>query len=376
MINVIDFGAVGDGVANDTSAIQLAIASGGKSIYFPEGVYLCDGGLQLPDGVSIFGDGRNASTIRSNLSSPTNGYIIQCNGYGSGIRRMRFDAAATQTGGSYIHLSGVESFIDDFHMTGDYNGVLMTGVVARVRHGRFQDAAPGAIRIRAEGGDTSQAIDDVLMGAQSPPNIAAAGIRVRNSSALIINNTSVINQGVGLLINPTSAAENVFSMYVDTCFFDNGTNGIKITPTGTGKVLRSKFANVWASSSTGDGVLMYGPSANSVDGIDFKNLQANLNGGSGISTGGGIRNASFLGGNVSANAFGFYFNNAFQNLRIQSMDVGNSDGFGVGNTNADMVFAVAGFTGAIITGNVFSSTTKAVGLANVTASVISGNIGI
>lgn len=39
-VSVKDFGAVGDGVANDAPAVQTAVNSGAKNIYFPEGTYL------------------------------------------------------------------------------------------------------------------------------------------------------------------------------------------------------------------------------------------------------------------------------------------------------------------------------------------------
>jgi len=39
-VNVKDFGAVGDGVTNDTTAIQAAIDSGAGTVYFPNGNYM------------------------------------------------------------------------------------------------------------------------------------------------------------------------------------------------------------------------------------------------------------------------------------------------------------------------------------------------
>ena len=57
--NVRDFGAVGDGVADDTAAVQRAIDAGGV-VHFPPGVYLVspiylrsDGGLDLDDAATL-----------------------------------------------------------------------------------------------------------------------------------------------------------------------------------------------------------------------------------------------------------------------------------------------------------------------------------
>ena len=59
MINVKDFGAVGDGVTKDTAAIQRAIDAGGM-VSFPPGIYLAgtlylrsDGGLYLENGAVL-----------------------------------------------------------------------------------------------------------------------------------------------------------------------------------------------------------------------------------------------------------------------------------------------------------------------------------
>ena len=59
MLNVKDFGALGDGLHDDTIAIQSAISeielSGGGEIYFPEGKYLC-GSIILCSNITLRGD--------------------------------------------------------------------------------------------------------------------------------------------------------------------------------------------------------------------------------------------------------------------------------------------------------------------------------
>jgi len=70
--NVMDFGAVGDGVADDTAAIQLALNSGSENIYFPDGTYLVSA-----SGTFSSGDGY-CFTVPSNVK-------IQGTGAGSKI---------------------------------------------------------------------------------------------------------------------------------------------------------------------------------------------------------------------------------------------------------------------------------------------------
>ena len=69
-VNVKKYGAVGDGVTDDTTAITNAISqNAGRAIYFPKGTYVISSPLTLPDRTSIVGDGY-ASVIKA---SPTFG---------------------------------------------------------------------------------------------------------------------------------------------------------------------------------------------------------------------------------------------------------------------------------------------------------------
>jgi hypothetical protein len=57
VVNVKQFGAKGDGVADDTAAVQAALSSGAGRVYFPKGEYLTSNGLELPSNLEVFGDG-------------------------------------------------------------------------------------------------------------------------------------------------------------------------------------------------------------------------------------------------------------------------------------------------------------------------------
>lgn len=68
--SVRDFGAIGDGVADDRAAIQaaLTVATSGAVVYLPNGVYLVGKGggawcLTVPDGVTLRGESRDGAVL-------------------------------------------------------------------------------------------------------------------------------------------------------------------------------------------------------------------------------------------------------------------------------------------------------------------------
>lgn len=89
-VSVKDFGAVGDGVADDTTAIQTAINSfggSGGSVYFPNGTYKITGSLIIPDYIQIFGAGRRISVIKKHF---VGSMVSSCGGYVT-IKDITFD---------------------------------------------------------------------------------------------------------------------------------------------------------------------------------------------------------------------------------------------------------------------------------------------
>lgn len=66
--NVLDFGAVGDGVANDRAAIQAAFDSGAKQIYFPAGTYYLGSTATAINFIDL-------SALGDNISIVTQGFV-------------------------------------------------------------------------------------------------------------------------------------------------------------------------------------------------------------------------------------------------------------------------------------------------------------
>jgi len=108
-VSVKDFGAVGDGVADDTAAIQAAIASGTQEILFPEGTYLTD---------PILIANRNYLTFRG-LGNPTIMFTGGAYGFRLGdpthttfARMIRFESLVISTNAALTVALDMQSAID------------------------------------------------------------------------------------------------------------------------------------------------------------------------------------------------------------------------------------------------------------------------
>ncbi len=97
-VSVKDFGAVGDGVTDDTTAIQAAIDAfpvdgttkiGGCTLFFPRGTYMVST-LTWKQSISAFGEGHYSSIIKANTNSTTALVLFQDIARVS-IRDMQFD---------------------------------------------------------------------------------------------------------------------------------------------------------------------------------------------------------------------------------------------------------------------------------------------
>lgn len=107
VFNVLDYGATGDGVTDDTAAIQAAIsaAPAGATVFFPAGVYLVSSPVRLRGGLSYVGEG---------LATGSGAVIRQKDG-------SNITGAAGRSG-----VLASDAFLDDASLCGD--PVLVKGL--------------------------------------------------------------------------------------------------------------------------------------------------------------------------------------------------------------------------------------------------------
>jgi parallel beta-helix repeat protein len=115
IFNVQDFGAKGDGITDDTAAIQKAIdaasAAGGGQVYVPTGTYIVSGGEEPSDGclmlksnVYMYGDGMGETSIKVADGSDTKITGIIRSAYGEethdfGLSNLTLDGNRANTTG-------------------------------------------------------------------------------------------------------------------------------------------------------------------------------------------------------------------------------------------------------------------------------------
>jgi hypothetical protein len=92
VVNVKDFGAVGDGVTDDTAAIQATItyASNNKAVYFPTGIYKISLPININTEFNIFGDGETSIVKQSDFTKSAFSITPSTTLYNCSISNIKF----------------------------------------------------------------------------------------------------------------------------------------------------------------------------------------------------------------------------------------------------------------------------------------------
>lgn len=225
-INVKDYGAVGDGATDDTTAIQNAVtAADRKRLLFPKGTYQISSAIVLPTfGIIIEGVGPTYGSVIRQTSTTASGFTAST--VSPDIRNLSINASTTSTGsglsvaGATLH--GV--FIQNWR-----TAITSTGQTLISDSSLFGLNDASGVGIACSGAGVVQITNTLI----SVANASAIGINYTGAAGghLLVSNCSVGTSATGTAIKVDGAGSVVVSGGVLT-----GTTAALITTNSTGRV--------------------------------------------------------------------------------------------------------------------------------------------
>lgn len=203
IVSVKAYSAVGDGITNDTAAINAALAAvvalGGGNLVFPPGTYLITSALTIANTVSLTGAGAASTTI------------VQQTAAASVLTVTATPSRAVITGLTLRHASAAAAGVSEVSVS--------NGARTRIRDCIFGSTSlftQYGITIVTAGTNTEVSVDSCVFSA------SISGIRDQRTTApasvLMVSNTK-------FTANTTGSSSGIASPYcvVSSCFFDNST---------------------------------------------------------------------------------------------------------------------------------------------------------
>ena len=195
------FNAVGDGIADDTAAIQAALnASSGNALYFPAGNYRVTAALAVNFSTRIFGAGWG-QTIITTASATAD--VFQINASLCSIRGLQITSSATRTAGAYVRVNAVAFFLmEEFRLLNGFNGIVNNGAFTTFYlNGSIFGTKTNGTAIWLTGAPEDCYVNHVTVSANALV-VGGTGIRIDSGGAINITDCDIIRHSDALLINP------------------------------------------------------------------------------------------------------------------------------------------------------------------------------
>lgn len=284
-VSVQDFGAVGDGVTDDTAAFDAAIATQ-KAVFVPRGTYKVSKFAAIDfDGFCIFGEGPDSSVIVTN--DTTNDLFTFGDGvtliYSPEIRDLSFETSVTKTAGYLVAVDKVFGTLIQRVRVNGYFGVcdLYAAQFTTLRdiHAVLMTPNTGKMISARSDGTSSNLIIDNFQGDGGPGTQPYAGLYVEEWDGVFIYSSQFNRAGNALVFAPP-AGTNFDHMFCVNSSFDTCTgNGIVVSDNG-GTTRRVRFSNSWTGSHGNNGI--YVEDGAQLNGFSFADGWIVSNNGNGV----------------------------------------------------------------------------------------------
>lgn len=270
IISVKDYGAVGDGVTDDTAAVQAAIddvcSSGGGTLYIPAGTYLLSDTLDVTvSNISLMGAGKwdtilyrttdYGDTISFTGDDTTGTLITNIN-----LSDVSFVSEGLTTSGSHVDMNGVSRVnIDRIYVRDGFIGFTFKGVTAARlsdvylvftaiyggsevgrRYAEFDSAA--ATYSHPACGDFF--LSDFNFRGNVSNNIVEYGVLIHSSDGIWATNGHIGNTTLANLAFNHDSTENLIMTFFDNVMLDECLGvGLLFTGSGASAARNHKFTN-------------------------------------------------------------------------------------------------------------------------------------
>ena len=271
VVNVKDFGAVGDGVADDTAAIQAAItaATSRSSIYFPDGTYNILSQLVFTtSNVDIVGSGSGSTFIKYIGASTTNDIIVVGDGI-TQIVNVNFTgftlySTTTMAGGFAMRLKKYcRSNITDVILNGqDISPVKLYGgfwfdSIDDIYLSTFRTSVLNE-GVRVNGGLGVGQPKAGIMVDQGKITGGTIGVHIGGAfGGFYINNVDIIGMSQeGILLDNSIIAETNRETFLGVCSIDStGSYGIRVVESFVSNQTLN-LTGTWVASNGNHGIFI------------------------------------------------------------------------------------------------------------------------
>lgn len=337
IVNVKDYGAIGNGTADDTTSIQNAINAlqPGGIVFFPTGTYKVSSTLTCTTfHIQFLGASKTDCVIKTNSATAN---ILEFNSWYCGAEALTFDSSVTRTAGYAVKFTDGNNrhYLKNCEIDNMVNGVLMSSHLSFLDDVEFRTFQNGGSWVEVNC-STSSAHDQYIRritgdnGAANKNAANTAGIKVIQCASLVMESCNLVNGGAlgAMYLNP-GASQVIPSVYISNTFFDQSGYGLRMDGNATGTIQRIKCEQCWFATHTNDGVFLNSSNSVGIQGLDFLNCDfyQNVNG---INANAGYQDWTVRGSRFSGNTTTGIRTTAVStgSFTIADNFIGNGSGFG------------------------------------------------